>query len=121
MKHLEQEQLVAHYYGEAGKEAEKHLADCYECRTEFGNIQRTLAAILPPEAPPRGPDYGAEVWNRVRGHLPQAEPKRAWWLTPQRWAAVGAVAALIVAAFVLGRHTATPNIDKANNLPPQVV
>lgn len=121
MKHLEQEQLVAHYYGETGKEVEKHLADCYECRTEFGNIQRTLTAITPPEAPARGPEYGAEVWNRVRGHLPEAAPKRQWWLVPQRWAAIGAMAALIIAAFVIGRHTAPANVEKANNLPPQVV
>ncbi len=39
---------------------------------------------------------------------------------PQRWAAVGAIAALIVVAFVVGRRTA-PNVEKANNLPPQVV
>ena len=122
MKHLEQEQLVAHYYGEAGKDVANHLADCYECRTEFGNIQRTLAAIVPPEAPARGPGYGAEVWNRVRGHLPEVESKRQWWLMPQRWAAVGAMAALIVVAFVIGRHTApiTPNIA-SNNPPAQVV
>ena len=122
MKHLEQEQLVAHYYGEAGKDVANHLADCYECRTEFGNIQRMLTAITPPEAPARGSDYGAEVWNRVRGQLPEAEPKRQWWLMPQRWAAVGAIAALIIAAFVIGRRTAPNNPDLAkNNLSPQVV
>ena len=120
MKHLEQEQLVAHYYGEAGKDVANHLADCYECRTEFGNIQRTLAAIVPPEAPARGPAYGAEVWNRVRGHLPEAAPKRQWWLMPQRWAAVGAMAALIVVAFVIGRHTAPPP-EVAKNPTQQVV
>ena len=122
MKHLEQEQLVAHYYGEGGKEVDKHLADCYECRTEFGNIQRTLTAITPAEAPARGPEYGAEVWNRVRGHLPEAAPKRQWWLMPQRWAAVGAMAALIIVAFLAGRRTAPSNVNTAtNNMPTQVV
>lgn len=122
MKHLEQEQLVAHYYGEAGKDVANHLADCFECRTEFGNIQRTLTAIIPPETPARGSEYGAEVWNLVRGHLPEAAPKRQWWLMPQRWAAVGAMAALIAVAFLVGRHTATPPPNLAtNNLPVQVV
>jgi len=122
MKHLEQEQLVAHYYGEASKDVANHLADCYECRSEFANIQRTLTAITPPEAPARGPQYGAEVWDRVREHLPAAEPKRQWWPMPQRWAAVGAMAALIIAAFVVGRRTAAPNVNVAkNNLSPQVV
>jgi hypothetical protein len=121
MKHLDQEQLVAHYYGDAGKDIDKHLADCYECRTEFANIQRTLASILPPEAPARGPAYGAEVWNRVRGHLPEATPKRQWFLMPQRWAAVGAIAGLIVVAFLAGRRTAPINNDLAKNLPSQIV
>ncbi len=122
MKHLEQEQLVAHYYGEAGKDVANHLADCYECRSEFGNIQRMLTAITPPEAPARGPQYGSEVWDRVRGHLPAAEPKREWWLMPQRWAAVGAMGALIAVAFLVGRHTAPapPNVA-TNNPPAQVV
>jgi hypothetical protein len=119
MKHLEQEQLVAHYYGEAGKDVEKHLADCYDCRTEFGNIQRTLAAVTPPDVPVRGPEYGAEVWNRIRAHLPEAEVKRAWWSMPQRWAAVGAMAALIVVAFFVGRHSAPSDGGlKANNNAP---
>jgi hypothetical protein len=120
MKHLEQEQLVAHYYGEAGKDVERHIADCYECRSEFGNIQRLLTAIAPQEAPARGPNYAAEVWNRVRGHLPEVTPKRQWWLMP-RWAAVGAIAALIVVAFLVGRHTAPNSVDNAKALPPQVV
>jgi hypothetical protein len=120
MKHLQQEQLVAHYYGDAGKDVANHLADCYECRNEFADIQRMLTAITPPEAPARGEQYGAEVWNRVRGHLPQAELKRQWWLMPQRWAAVGAMAALIAIEFLAGRHTAPPS-PSANNLPPQVV
>ena len=118
MKHLEQEQLVAHYYGEAGKDIEKHLADCYECRTEFGNIQRTLAAVTPPDVPVRGPEYGAEVWNRIRAQLPEAEVKRAWWRMPQRWAAVGAMAALIVVAFFVGRNTSPNTPATANNNPP---
>lgn len=109
MKHLDQEQLVAHFFGDAGKDVANHLADCYECRAEFADIQRTLSSIAPPSAPSRGPQYGVEVWNRVRAHLPEAPP-RVWWRMPQRWAAVGAMAALIALAFFLGRHTApVPN------------
>lgn len=106
MKHLDQEQLVAHFFGDDGKDVANHLADCFECRAEFADIQRTLSSIAPPPAPPRGPQYGAEVWDRVRAHLPET-PQRVWWRMPQRWAAVGAMAALIAIAFFLGRHTAT--------------
>ncbi len=121
MKHLEQEQLVAHYYGEGGKDVANHLADCYDCRTEFANIQRTLAAVTPPDVPARGPEYGAEVWNRVRAHLPEPELKTSWWRMPQRWAAVGAMAALIVVAFFVGRHTGPNTTPTATNNPPQQV
>jgi hypothetical protein len=106
MKHLDQEQLVAHYYGDAGKDVAGHLAECYECRSEFAEIQRTLASIVPAQVPNRGAEYGAEVWDRVRGRLPEAA-QPAWWHMPRRWAAVAAVATLVVFAFLIGQHTAT--------------
>ena len=105
MKHLDQEQLVAHYYGDGGQEIERHLADCYECRSEFAELQRTLAAILPPNAPARGAGYGGEVWDRVRAHLPEAAPQPAWWRMPRSWAAAGAMAMIVAAAFLLGRQS----------------
>ena len=37
MKHLSEEQIVLHYYGDADDAAgiERHLAGCAECRDEF--------------------------------------------------------------------------------------
>lgn len=119
MKHLAQEQLVAHYYGDSAKDVADHLADCYDCRSQFADIQRTLASIKPPEVPARDPGYGAEVWNRVRAHLPE-RPQRVWWRMPRRWAAIGVTAALMAVAFFAGRHTAPPP-DAAKNPPPPVV
>ncbi|MGH9523662.1 MAG: hypothetical protein ACRD3E_14130 [Terriglobales bacterium] len=119
MKHLEQEQMVAHYYGESSKDVARHLADCYECRSEFADIQRTLAAVKPVEVPARGPQYGAEVWDRVRAHLPEPAPP-VWWRMPRRWAAVAATAALMAIAFLAGRHTAPPP-NFAKNPPATVV
>jgi len=124
MKHLGQEQLVAHYYGETGRDVANHLADCYDCRTEFANIQRTLSAVVLPDVPARGPEYGAEVWNRIRAHLPEPEVRIAWWRMPQRWAAVGAVAALVMIAFVIGRQTGSAPggpLGAGNNPPPRIV
>jgi hypothetical protein len=119
MKHLDQEQLVAHFFVDAGKDVANHLADCYECRDEFANIQRTLSSIAPPVVPERGTEYGAQVWDRVRGHLPEA-PQRVWWRMPRRWAAIGAIAALVGIAFLAGRQSA-PTTDLAKNPPAQVV
>lgn len=120
MKHATQEQLVEHYYGDASKALARHLANCYECRSEFAEVQRILTAITPPPAPARNPLYGTEVWDRVRAHLPEAKPQRAWWGIPQRWAAVASMAALVAIAFLIGRNTAPPNRVTAG-LSPQVV
>ena len=114
MKHLTEEQLVAHYYGDSANDVAHHLADCYDCRTQFADIQRTLASIKPPEVPSRGPDYGADVWNRVRAHLPERQ-QSAWWRMPRRWAAIAVTAALMAIAFFAGRHTAPPPNVAENN------
>src|SRR6185312_10214197 len=43
-----------------------------------------------------------------------------WWRTPRRWAAIGAIAALVGIAFLAGRQSA-PAPELAKNPPPQVV
>ncbi len=103
-RHLDEEELMLHYYGEA-PEAEQRLAECPECRAQYGAIQRTLNTADALPVPERGPDYGAEVWRRLE---PRLSARRLRWLIPQpwRWAAAGvAVAALLVVAFLAGRST----------------
>ncbi|HEU5451809.1 MAG TPA: hypothetical protein VFU76_07490 [Terriglobales bacterium] len=104
MKHLTQDDLVLHYYGETGRSAAHHLAECSQCRAEFQELSRVLAAIRAPEAPPRSTEYGAQVWHNLRPHLPEKAAASSWWLMPRRWAAMATVAALIVAAFLAGRY-----------------
>jgi len=111
--HLTEEQLVAHHYGDdSGREratAEKHLAACAECAARLGELRAFLSAVIAPEAPERAQAYGSEVWDRIRAHLPEQPEPRPWFgLLPQRWAAAGAVAALLVAAFLVGRFVRGP-------------
>ncbi len=106
MTHLNEEQLVEHYYSYDANQADAatHLALCAACRAEFERLSATLASVSTYEPPARDENYGTDVWNRIRAHLPEQEKRKWWnWATARRWAAAGAMAALIVTAFLLGR------------------
>jgi hypothetical protein len=62
--------------------------------------------------PDPGADYGRRVWREIAPQLAE-KPVRWWqvWLEPRRLSAAGAVAALIVAAFVAGRITKRVNMS----------
>jgi hypothetical protein len=63
--------------------------------------------------PDPGEEYGRRVWQEIAPRLP--EKRARWWhgllgggqatgwLEPRRWAAAGAIAALVIAAFLAGR------------------
>jgi hypothetical protein len=110
MKHLEDEDLILYYYrdGDRVAEAARHLADCPDCRSRLESLSQDLALVAAPEPPERAANYGSEVWNRIRAELPDRAPRRLWWAAPPRWALAGAVAVLVVAAFVLGRFSRPP-------------
>jgi len=106
MKHLTEEELVQHYYKDEDDAAasDTHLRECSTCREEFEKLSTTLDAMSAFEVPERDEKYGEEVWNRIRAHLPEQEPRR-WFAWPQtrRWVAAGVMAGLLIAAFLLGR------------------
>lgn len=108
MKHLFENDLVRHYYGEGGAGIAKHIAECAACRRKFEQLYGMLSAIALPEPPPRGEDYSAQVWSRIRHNLNQRTTSRPWWALPRRWAGIVTVAALIAIAFLAGRHTNRP-------------
>ena len=117
MKHPKEEELIAYHSGE---EADRvgiagHVADCPECRAELERIDAVLEAINSVPVPDPGEDYGQRVWQQIAPRLP--EKRGRWWsflfggrgsvnwLAPRRWVAAGAIAALVVAAFLAGRAT----------------
>jgi hypothetical protein len=150
MKHIEPEQLILYYYGERDKAEDRsaietHLAVCSRCRGEYDALARTLAAVSSLPIPDRAATYGQEVWQRLAprlrsgsaGILPAPSEKAGWKPAPQshgpaqrsrwldffawpRFALGGAVAALLVAAFVAGRfwpHSSPPAANVANSAP----
>lgn len=121
MNHLNEEQLILHYYGETGQPgengelgddaaagdtlaAERHLEECGPCRTLYASLQRVLNVVDGLPVPERSADYGTQVWQRIERRLGARRRTLrmpgGWW----RWAAAGAAfAALMVTAFVAGR------------------
>jgi hypothetical protein len=117
MKHPNEEELIAYHDGDVLRRETiaGHLADCGECRAELERIEAVLAALDTMPIPDPGEDYGRRVWQQIAPRLPE---KRAWWwdfgvsrhsggrwFEPRRWAAAGAIAALVIAAFWAGRVT----------------
>src|SRR5580658_4769254 len=111
MKHLTEEELIAYREGEpTQREAiAEHLTSCTACRTELERIEAVLSALDNLPVPERGPEYGRAVWQQIAPRLPE-KAGRGWgaWLEPRRWVAMGAMAAIVMAAFVAGRWTKKP-------------
>ncbi|PWU12496.1 MAG: hypothetical protein C5B51_00555 [Terriglobia bacterium] len=123
MSHLSEEQLILHYYGEAGDgvSVESHLDQCEACRAVYSSLQRVLNVMETLPVPERSPEYGKQVWQRLGPYLPY-RPRLRFLLSPWRWAAAGAaVAALLIAAFAIGRFypQAPPRIAVTITADPQ--
>jgi len=105
MTHLSDDDLVLLHYREGDAPALSHAGDCAECRARLEALRRTLAAVEPPPVPERPADYGTQMWARIEPRLrasarPGAPSRPLAW---RRAAGFAALAASLVAAFVLGR------------------
>lgn len=118
MKHPNETDLIGYHEGEPTERENitAHLAGCDDCRRELERIDAVLAVLdaLPVEDP--GVDYGRRVWQQIAPRLGE-KPGLSWnslfriragWFAPRRWAAIGAVAVLVMAAFIAGRLTKHP-------------
>jgi len=115
MNHLSEEQLVLYHYGDADAveagSIEEHLHACASCQVDLDEVRRTLTAVDGLQVPARGDGYGAEVWARIQPSLETAAGSR-WdrvraFFAPTRLALGGAIAVLLVSAFVAGRVVPT--------------
>jgi anti-sigma factor RsiW len=121
MKHVTEEELFQYREGDQkGREAvAAHLGECAECRGELARLEAVFAALDAMPVPDPGEDYGARVWRQLAPRLPEKGSR--WWqafFAPQRLAVAGALAALLIVAFYLGRISGpgtpveTTNVDQ---------
>jgi hypothetical protein len=120
MKHLSEEQIVLHYYGDAEDTARvaQHLSDCAACRGEFERVQSMLQHIEPIEVPEQSVAFEEKTWLKIRDRLPERRLWTAWLHSPKQWALAGSMVALLVAAFVAGRFW--PHAGTVTPAPPAV-
>ena len=108
MKHMTEEELIAYREGLTAERVgiARHLAVCVECRAELERIETVLAALDTLPVPEPGDDYGRRVWQQIAPRLPE-KPRQWWqpWFEAKRLGALGAVAAMLVIAFLAGRIT----------------
>jgi hypothetical protein len=116
MTHLSDDELVLMFYreGDGLQQAEAHAAACTACRGRFERLTMALREVESEPVPDRDESYGAEVWARLQPRLEAERQRSHWWqpladaMTWPRLAMGGAVAALLVAAFIAGRSSVTP-------------
>ena len=117
--HPSADDLVLYHYGEADDQGalETHLADCAACRADLGRVRVALEAVRPEEPPDRGADYGARVWERLQTRLALSGTGGGRWpgwargSAPRRLLFTGALAASLLLAFLLGRHSPRPGAE----------
>jgi hypothetical protein len=107
MKHLEEAELIEHYYEESANmgERERHLKACPVCARQYAELCRFLEAVATPTPPARSEDYIEQVWQSIGAFLPVYEkPKSIWnrYYQPLGWAA--ACLLLVAVGFVAGRR-----------------
>ncbi len=101
MQHLNDEELVAHHYGDA--DAAEHLHACAECAARLTTLRQVLALVDAAEVPVRGAEYPEQMWNRLRWRLERRERKTRRWLL-----AIAAALAMVLAGGELLRNRRAP-------------
>jgi hypothetical protein len=106
MTHPTDEDLILHYYGEGGTDAEgqvtAHLVECEACGTAWAALRQTMAMVDGAEVPEPSPAFERVMWARVQPLLTAPHVSRRWW-SLRALVPIAVLAALIVVAFVAGR------------------
>ena len=131
MSHLTEDDLTLLHYTELTdaemRAAQAHLESCAACRHEQAKLRRIFSAVDTYTTPEPASRFEADVWRRLQPALRAArEPggsrfmeRVREWLVPSRGVALGgAMVALVVVAFVIGRywqlhHETAPAVETA--------
>jgi hypothetical protein len=104
MSHPSEDDLILHYYREGGVSPaiEAHLASCAACSTAFATLRADLSSVTEEPIPVRDEGHGEKVWRDLQPRLRvRPAPRR---MPAVRWWAPAALAASLLAAFLVGRH-----------------
>ena len=110
--HLTEEDLILRYYGETdradGPRVDAHLAECGDCQAANAQLRRVLMLVETAAPVEARPGFERDVWARLEPQLPPSRSALRWTSSlfgfPQ-WALAGAVAALVLVAFMAGRFS----------------
>lgn len=124
MKHLNEQELIEHYYSldEGEGIAADHLASCAACAADFAALRGDLGEFPAVEPPARDAAYGEQVWQSLRHSLPVYEKPKRSWLGVGLWKGLSYAAAcalLVACAFVAGRQWERKQVQTASVRPPQ--
>jgi hypothetical protein len=112
-RHPSEDDLVLFHYGETGERGavDAHLAACERCRADFEALQRALANFRSLTVPEPDEGFEARMWQRVQSRL-DSRARSGWrtFFSPARLAVAGAMAVLVIAAFVIGRSWPRPEV-----------
>lgn len=107
MKHLSEEELIEHSFGQSEAAVAAHLRGCARCASAFADLESDLAAIRPVEPPARDEAWARRVWSALDPLLVPYAARKSFWLRRGLWqaAAYAAICALLAgAAFYAGRQ-----------------
>jgi hypothetical protein len=110
--HLNDDDLVLHYYGEMPSAEEEraaaHIASCGACQLNYTKLQRVMAFVDTAPAVDAAPGFERTAWARLEPALVSSRGGRwtSWFVfSPASLALAAGVVLLIGAAFMAGRMT----------------
>ena len=81
-RHLTDDELALHYYGEMGDaaeaRAESHLDACRACRDQLERLQQVFAIIDADSVPEPDERFEARAWQRLEPVLHQTRAAAPW-------------------------------------------
>ncbi len=106
MKHIDEEQLMLYYYGEATepKPIAAHLGTCDACRAEYEALCASLAMLESWKAPDPCQDYEVKLWKKLQDGMPPTGKRslRRWILGFSPWPQLLGACTLLALAFLAG-------------------